>query len=141
MSEPAPPTDARPPSPRQVLLGLFILFQLAFLIVSNAVDAFQRAVDRMPESIKTTVNRLAPDLARQRGHGWQWCDQLETKLRRWKELTGTDQSWALFVVPSKATGFPAVLLMWDDPLPSGQSFSGATLAFDARNGFDLRADW
>ena len=126
-----------PPSPRQVLLGLFILGQLVFLILSNVFSAVKWTPSQTKSETRRLLNRLAPEVAEETGHVWQWGDQIETNLRRWTQLTGQDQDWALFTNVSKATGFPAVLLLWDEPVPTGPSLPGREPVFDAKNGFDF----
>lgn len=143
MSQAAPPSDARPASPRQVLLGLFILFQLFFLIVTNLLG-FIKWTPPDTEAVnerKKLINRVAPDFADEKGHGWAWTDELDTLTRRWVQLTYQDQDWALFAPGiAKATGFPAVLMLWEDPAPQGRSIPGTRLVFDKTNGFNLCAD-
>jgi hypothetical protein len=127
-----------PPSPRQVALGLFVLFQLAFLIVSNVLGLIESGVAELKDDQKKLVNRLAPGFASEEGHGWAWCDRIETGTRRWMQLTGQDQDWYLFAPSaSKVTGVPVVLLLWDEPPPSGPSIKGSKLEYDAQNGFNL----
>ena len=136
-SIPSPP-PASPASPRQVLLGVFILFQLAFLVVANLLGFVQWVPTEVTGEPKKLISRVAPDFANESGHGWQWADQLETNIRRWTQLTGQDQAWSLFA-PSvgKATGFPAVLLIFDDPPNEGPSLKGIPFNFDQSLGFHL----
>ena len=79
--------------------------------------------------------------AEKQGHAWQWGDQLDVNLRRYTELTGQDQAWSLFApTVSKATGFPALLLSWDDAI-SEPGFRGGMLSFHEINGFNLCGPW
>jgi hypothetical protein len=144
--------NPRNPSPRQVLLGLFILFQIAFLVTSNfigfiqwAPPKFLRLAPRDSDDRKNRrqlMDRVAPGFAEERGHLWQWGDLLETNLRRYSQLTGQDQAWSLFAPGVHTeTGWPCLLLLWDDPPAEGQSIPGTVFAFDARNGFNVWADW
>jgi hypothetical protein len=136
MSQPA-----KPPSPRQVLLGLFILVQLAFLFTANVLGFVQWFPTIEHEGSNKLVNRVAPRFAEKQGHGWQWGDQLDGNLRRYTELTGQDQAWSLFApTVSKATGFPAILLSWDEAVDE-PGFRGGMLSYDATNGFNLCGPW
>jgi hypothetical protein len=135
-------SESRPPSLRQVALGLFILFQLAFLLISNPLGAIRQGAPKWTDRPKQVLNRLAPGFADQRGHGWDWCAELDTSLGHWAELTGQEQNWCLFSPSvSKATGFPAVLMLWDDPPPDGPCLVATQFAFDETNGFNLCAEW
>src|SRR5436190_10988710 len=97
--------NPRNPSPRQVLLGLFILFQIAFLVSSNLLEFIQWAPPKFlrlaprdsndRKNRQKLMDRLAPGFAEERGHLWQWADHLETSIRRYTQLTGQDQKWSL----------------------------------------------
>ncbi len=129
-------------SPRQVLLGLFILFQLAFLFVNNFLDLIKWAPTEMKGEPKKAVNRLAPGFAEEQGHTWEWTQQIDTNIRRWVQLTGQDQAWALFAPSvSKSTGFPAVVLLWDRPSEDGPGLPGSFVTYDERNGFNFCGLW
>jgi hypothetical protein len=63
---------------------------------------------------------------------------VETALRRWVQLTGQDQEWSLFApTVSRATGFPAVLLSWQEALAADGRMEGAQLTFRPPRGFHL----
>jgi hypothetical protein len=146
MPEAAPPSDVKTPSPRQVVLGLFILFQLGFLIFSNLlgfVTSLPWELRELDKEKRRAINRVVPHFLNERGHGWEWCNQIEYSLRPWVQVTGQDQVWSLFA-PSvnKVTGFPVVLLVWDEPAeeaPAG--IPGTFFALGAKNGINLCADW
>ena len=139
MSTTNPP--APPASPRQVLLGLFILFQLAFLIVSNLLGLVKWAPSEFGRESKNRINQVLPQFADEQGHGWSWGEQLDTCIRRYVQLTGQDQEWALFApTVGKATAFPAVLLLWDMPLVDDASIPGADYDLDPKNGFTMAID-
>jgi hypothetical protein len=128
-----------PPSPRQVVLGLFILFQIAFLVLSNFLGFAQwMATDSLKDEPKMLANQLVPKFANEEGHIWAWCDRVDTGTRRWMQLTGQDQDWSLFSPSaSKETGVPTVLMLWDAPSASGPSIKGSKLDYDAKLGFNL----
>ena len=101
----APNESSSPPaSPRQFLLGAFILFQLAFLVVSNVLGFIKWSPSDLPERPKKLVNLALRDFAAEQGHGWKWAEQLEENIKRWTQLTGQDQQWSLFApTVAKAT--------------------------------------
>jgi hypothetical protein len=141
------------PSPRQVLLGWFILFQIVFLVTSNLLGFIQWAPPKFVQwdsAVSTdqqkkrreTLDRLVPGFAAEQGHGWNWAEEGETFLRRWAQVSGQDQSWSLFA-PSvaKATSWPAILFTWEEPTSEGPSIPGTMFAFDAKNGFNICSKW
>ena len=126
-------------SPRQVLLGMFILAQLVFLLVSNLLGFAKWFPTLKREKPNELINRIAPRFADSQGHGWQWTEQLDTNIRCWTDLTGQEQAWSLFApTVSKETGFPAVLLSWDE---EQSGLAGAMFSFDETNGFNLCGPW
>ncbi len=130
-----PPTPPRGISPRQVVLGLFILGQLAFLILSNLIGLYQDAQSRIDPAVATVIDRVVPGYAGQTGHAWKTPDELSTALRRWAQLTGQDQSWSLFAPNvAKVTGFPAVVFVWEDPPTSGAALARTLALWCARDG-------
>jgi hypothetical protein len=138
MSEPASSPDARPASPRQVLLGLFILLQLTFLLLSNGLGFLKSIPSNVPDMPAKLVNHVAPRFAEDQGHGWPI---LENNLELWAQLTGQDQQWALFApAVTKATAFPCVLLLWDDVAPELPDIHGAELKFEAKSGYHIELD-
>jgi hypothetical protein len=135
-------SETQPHSPRQVLLGLFILFQLGFLIVSNFLGLINSIPSEIADKPKQLLNRVAPGFASKSGHGWEWSEQAQTNLGHWAQLTGQDQAWSLFAPGvSRATGFPAVVLLFDEPPTTGPSIPGTIFAYDAKNGFHLWSEW
>lgn len=135
------PESTKPASPRQVALGVFILVQLAFLFLANVLGFVQWFPTLEHKGANDLINRLAPKFAEKQGNGWQWADQLEGNLRRYTELTGQDQSWSLFApTVSKSTGFPALLLSWDDAIDE-PGFRGSLFTYHEKNGLNLCGPW
>jgi hypothetical protein len=133
------PPDSKPPSPRQVLLGLFILFQLAFLLFANLLSFVKSIPENAPDKPGKLLNRVAPQFVDGLGHGWQWGEQLENNLKRWWELTGQDQEWALFApVVGKNAGLPCLLLLWDEMPFEAAGIPEGLFIVDAKNGFHMR---
>ena len=126
-------------SPRQVVLGVFVLGQCAFLVVSNLLGIYQDQRSRLDADASRVIERVAPGYVTETGHAWKLPDEISTPLRRWEQLTGQYQAWSLFAPGIyKVTGFPAVVFVWEEPL-SAEALSrpGALLA--ARNGMDAAA--
>lgn len=132
----------KPPSPRQVLLGLFIVGQIVFLVSTNLLGFatwFPSLNRKKPNQL---INRTVPRFAEKQGNLWHWIEQYDGNLRRWTELTGQEQGWSLFAPTiSKETAFPAVLLSWDEPFKEEAGFPGGLFSFHETNGFHLVGDW
>jgi hypothetical protein len=131
---------AKGSSPRQVVLGLFIVGQLAFLVLSNFIGLYHDAQGRLSASATLVIDRIAPGYASQSGHAWKVPDEVSTALRRWAQLTGQDQSWSLFA-PSvaKVTGFPALLLIFEDEPASAPGIARVLTLLNARDGIQAAA--
>jgi hypothetical protein len=121
-----------------VLLGLFILCQLGFLFLANALGFVTSIPKYAPDKPARLINRLAPPGSDDKRPGFQG---IENNLRWWTQLSGQDQEWALFAPDvGKLSAFPCVLLLWDETLADQPGVNGVLLSFDAKNGFDLRLD-
>jgi hypothetical protein len=103
------PNAAPRPKPTvgQVLLGLFVLWQLAFLAVANVVEF----VPHRPPGRDELIDFPEPLAGSERPPGV--AHALATVTDRWAELTGQYQVWWLFApgFPPQAA-FPAVELRW-----------------------------
>jgi hypothetical protein len=108
----APATSTRP-TLAQVLLGLFILWQLFFLFASNYLmialpdRSFFSAAERaasLPEGAAP-----APE-----GAGLRAAGVVQDATTRWAQLTGQGQSWWLFAGYPRESVFPAIELRWAD---------------------------
>jgi hypothetical protein len=97
-------------------LGLFVVWQLLFLLASNLLsveDAVRTALHKSPPA-----QRLAPDFFDGQGAAHAGLRAAERVTRRWEELTGQGQYWQLFA-PDVADVIPfvAVELRWEDGRP------------------------
>jgi hypothetical protein len=112
------------PSPRQVILGLFVIGQLTFLVLSNAISHFQDVQGRIGNrDVNTAIDRVAPGYSSQSGHAWKIADEVSTALRRWAQVTNQPQAWGLFAPRVwQVTGFPAVVLIFTDEPAAGPEF-------------------
>jgi hypothetical protein len=108
------------PSGRQVFLGLFILGQLAFLILANLCGMLDHYGRRgFPGRFQTPVDQAAPDANRGRGHFWKLNESVYTLAWYWGQLTGQPQNWSLFA-PNVGVDcyFPALAIRWELPMDS-----------------------
>src|SRR5262245_44396940 len=64
--------NTKPASPRQALLGLFILVQIAFLFLANVLGFVQWFPTLEHDGANKLINRVAPRFAEKQGHAWQW---------------------------------------------------------------------
>jgi hypothetical protein len=108
-------TPAQRPTVAQVLLGLFISWQLLFLPAANYLAFFPHG---QPEEGELSDSRSAPD---QTGSATAVQSGINVAARitdAWAYLTGQVQAWWLFApdVPRAAT-FPIVELRWEDGPP------------------------
>jgi hypothetical protein len=97
----------------QVVLGLFVVWQLVFLIAANLVkllDHFKEGLQKEP-----LTETLAPGWSKGEGHIHDAEEVLTGLTRRWSQLTGQPQNWSLFA-PNVAVLVPfvAVECRWDD---------------------------
>ena len=84
-------------SPRQVVLGLLVLGQHAFLVLSNLLGLYQDQRSRLEADASRVIERVAPGYGSETGHAWKIPDELSTPVRRWEQLTGQYQQWSLKV--------------------------------------------
>jgi hypothetical protein len=110
------------PSPRgptnvQVLLGLFIVWQLFYLLASN----FMKLMDEARPELKNNavIEAVAPGWTEKKGHIHDAEEVLSSVTNRWAQLTAQPQNWKLFspnLLPHIT--FLGVELRWDDDLSS-----------------------
>src|SRR5438105_2915746 len=82
---PAEHAAVQRPSPRQVILGLFVIWQLGFLVLSNLISLYQDAQGSLSSSeaqanltgrqINAVVDRVTPGFLSKRGHAWEITDE------------------------------------------------------------------
>lgn len=115
------------PRTRQVLLGIFICWQLWFLVSQNLFGwledlqpdvRIRRSEEVRP--ISRTIEHLAPGFTRNEGEGQvmalaKWV--YETN-KPWAQITGQHQQWALFSgTYARDVVFPALIVRWTDEMP------------------------
>jgi hypothetical protein len=111
-SSPPPPA---PRSGKQVLLGLFVLWQLAFIVLINLLSMLSRAQRRLPEDLAPVADTVAPGWSGKAGHVHDAFNLVYEVASRYAEATGQTQSWALFSPNTNPhCVYPMLELHWDD---------------------------
>lgn len=108
-------TPAQRPTFAQVVLGLFISWQLLFLPAANYLAFFPHG---QPEDGELSDSRSAPNQSQDDSPVQTGINVAAGITDAWAYLTGQVQAWWLFApdVPRAAT-FPIVELRWDDSPP------------------------
>src|SRR5262245_8476998 len=121
VSQPAPASaSAARPRGAQVLLGLLILGQIAFLAISNFLGMISYAhPKRHSHALQPLVEQLAPGVREGQDHFWKLLEGITTVTEFWANVTGQPQAWSLFApeVGGECI-FPALQLRWDEPMDS-----------------------
>jgi hypothetical protein len=115
----------------QVLVGLFIAWQIIFLVGSNFLGMVNALEEQLPVGeISTAVGHLTLDLSEGRGH----VHDAYAIFKRWQEATGQYQSWSLFApnVVRDAT-FVALEFRWDDGPASPRALARPLTVLAATN--------
>jgi hypothetical protein len=131
---------AQRPTLAQVLLGLFISWQLIFLPAANYLAFLPHGQE---EEGELSDSRSAPDQTGAAGGAVQNAINLAAGITdAWSHLTGQVQAWWLFApeVPRAAT-FPVVELRWDDEAESVQFLASLVGPLAAANGVQSAALW
>ena len=142
MASETEPTGTRLTSPRQAALGIFIIFQLVFLVWTNMSGFSVWLAGEATDTPKKLMNQAIPDVTSEHSQIRSWVDQIETCTRRYTQLTLQDQDWSLFA-PSvgKSTGFPFIVLAWDEPTSDVPFLRGTMAAYSEKNGYHVCAPW
>jgi hypothetical protein len=110
--EPMNTREPRKPSILQFLLGVFVVWQLFFLFMSNFLPLIPHGKEEHDELTDDLVlHRQAPSVP----PGQNAIEGLAMVTDRWLEVTGQLQGWSLFAptFPPQA-GFVVVELRWND---------------------------
>ncbi len=118
-------SSRRRPTVAQVFLGLFVVWQLLFLLAGNLLGGFPHGE---PDEGEITDCRSAPATGADAVPLQSLIDRTAGVTDYWSSLTGQIQSWWLFApdVPHMAT-FPVVELRWDEG-KGGQDSGTAAVA-------------
>jgi hypothetical protein len=123
----------------RVALGLFILWQVFFLLAANLLGLAKEKRDVLAETVETIVAEIAPGWPAEKGDaqaavqeaidaaapGWRTgtgdvyeaVEAVTTWTTHWSQVTGQPQGWELFSAPGYECPFPVVELRWDEPPP------------------------
>jgi hypothetical protein len=104
----------QPVTTRRVLLGLFVVWQLVFMVVTNFNDLAAEAADFLPKEWKGNFSAVAPDWPSRRGRLIEASRTVTDLSGKYAMLTGQEQIWSLFSGAWRGTGFVAVEFRWDD---------------------------
>jgi hypothetical protein len=137
----AAPSEALPPpqrpTARQVILGLFVVGQLAFLVTANGVAFIQESRSHLRPAVNAEIERVIPGHVGNSGHTAMFLDEAGTAVKHWADVTGQDQRWALFAPGVwKVTGFPALLLVWEDAATFAPKLAPTLARLDAPDGME-----
>lgn len=104
----------------RVLLGLFVVWQLAFLLGLNFCELTRGFVGSLTDAAETL-----PSLADPQSPAARRLARVEQVLTRWSEFTGQTQSWSLFA-PNVWSHIPfvAVELRWDEEPSNARAAAG-----------------
>jgi hypothetical protein len=128
-----PPAPSRPPqrgpTTPQYILGLFVLWQLFFLVASNfigMVQSVQKHTSYIPKDWKKKIDRHASWFFNENSHFNDALKAVDGITDRWAYLTCQPQGWSLFAPNvGREITFVAVEMRWDDhdpwarPAPAG----------------------
>jgi len=105
------------PTTRQVMLGLFIVWQIIFLVAANLLRPLTEYLDRA--KVDDASVRALDDWV----HIRDVVRQTEAWFDRWVEMTEQPQAWSLFApnVSANVT-FHDVEFRWDEPIDSPNAF-------------------
>jgi hypothetical protein len=131
------------PIAARILLGVFILWQLFFLLSSNLLSFLPKVRDFGQD--KPSAEAVAPDWLHEKGRVADAERMLTGVTTRWAEVSGQPQNWSLFapnvtnVIPFVAVEFcweeeptsARSISRWLTPIAPGQIFQEAILATSA----------
>jgi hypothetical protein len=110
-------SSPRGPTNAQVLLGLFIVWQLFYLLASNSMKLMDEARSQFRDN--AVVEAVAPGWAEKTGHIYDAETVLSSVTNRWAQLTAQPQNWKLFspnIFPHVT--FLGVEMRWDEDINS-----------------------
>ncbi|MFO0964050.1 MAG: hypothetical protein U0793_00500 [Gemmataceae bacterium] len=114
----------------QVFLGVFICWQIWFLLSQNILGGIEAAQEHIRPPASATIELIAPGLSKDEGQGhfYDFTKWVLGHNKLWMHLTGQAQSWGLFSDGYKDSVFPALILRWDDDDPSHYPLSDEAYA-------------
>jgi hypothetical protein len=134
----AAPTFAGP----RLLLGVFIVWQLLFLLLVNGLELVNSIRDDMPKDLGAALDRAVPGWPNKKGHIHDLTELMEKLAGRWASLTGQTQGWSLFAPDVRRHCiFPAALLRWDDDPLSASALGRPLAPLGASTPLEAAAAW
>jgi hypothetical protein len=103
-----PPAALPAPPGRQRLLGAFVVWQLLFLFVANAVSYVQYAGSRVPPQGTAVADEVAPGWAAGQGHVWDLLQKVRGVTNLWADLTEQPQFWRMYSDQIEASDVPVI---------------------------------
>ncbi len=79
----------------QIWLGLFVVWQLFFMLAANGVDLLQR-LGLVAREIEPAIPSKAVGRFTEGGHVLEFLDGVGYLTARWGQLTGQPQGWSLY---------------------------------------------
>src|SRR5262245_54380330 len=79
-----------------ILLGLFIVWQIVFLMAHNLLAILEDTREVWPGWAVRGVEALAPGFTKGQGHLADGSARVKDVTRRWAQVTGQAQNWSLF---------------------------------------------
>lgn len=110
--EPSSPRDS---TTAQVLLGLFVVWQLFFLTAANLLKLADSYRDDLKEQPAPLLEKLLPGWVEKKGHISDAEEVITGLTKRWAQVTGQPQSWGLFS-PNVTEYIPFLVVefRWDE---------------------------
>jgi hypothetical protein len=121
-------------------LGLFILWQLLFLLAANFLELAKEKRATLAPTLEKAITEIAPGCISEEGEvqaavetaiewtapGWtrkegavhEVVERVTEWTKAWSLLSGQPQGWTLFTPPGDECPFPVVELRWDEAPPA-----------------------
>ncbi|MBY0523650.1 MAG: hypothetical protein K2R98_09625 [Gemmataceae bacterium] len=102
------------PRPAQVFLGLFVVWQLTFMVMANYLQlVFPENLVTEDEAADLLAKLPPPGPIEKLTRTAAGC--LQSEAGRYAQVTGQGQSWWLFAAYPRQSTFPLIELRWSDP--------------------------
>ncbi len=143
MNKQPPSSTSSPVTGPRILLGAFILWQLAFLFGINFLDMISEGREAMKDKDYTPgIERIFPGWPSKSGHFHDLTDVADKVTRRYAQLTGQTQGWSLFAPDvGKQCVFPAVVVRWDEDPRSAPVLTRPLTPLAARGPLECAVLW
>jgi hypothetical protein len=113
------------------LLGLFVVWQLAFLGLANLVGYLRFAAPQIPGQAAAVAEDVAPGWTRQEGHFWDLLHKVGAVTDFWAHLTEQGQFWRMYHDLAVVSNLPFVEITYAvDPHASSPAYETQILSSD-----------